>query len=336
VKMLRQKKIWIGFGTALLSTLLLVWCFRKVEWGVFLEHLENIKIYYLILGVTSTFIILLMKSFQIRVYLPPHKKLPLHRIFQVVSILMMTVSLLPFWGGHALFIYLLGHREGVGKTVALSIITLEQIVEGIGKLFIFGVVLLAVPLPPWMGRGIKSFLILVTAAFSVLLLLAYFFRDLDQKKGNARYPRLTQIYHLFFEWAHHLKPLKDWRTVGQAAFLSILMKCLETSAVFMVQKSFGVELPFYAPFLVVAALSLATVLPLSPGRLGVFEATAFVVYQSLGVDSTLAIALGLFIHMVHSLPLILTGYFVSLKIGFKRKEAFLDPPEGVVFAGGPS
>jgi uncharacterized membrane protein YbhN (UPF0104 family) len=100
-----------------------------------------------------------------------------------------------------------------------------------------------------------------------------------------------------------------------------------------VQKSFGLDLPFYAPLVILAALSLATMLPLSPGRLGVFEATLYFVYQSFGVEPTLALTLGLFIHLVHTLPFILTGYGVSLKLGFKKKDLADSAEKPILLAG---
>ena len=113
--------------------------------------------------------------------------------------------------------------------------------------------------------------------------------------------------------------------------LAVVMKGCELLAILLVQKSFGLELPFYAPLLVLGALGLATMLPLSPGRLGVFEATVYWIYQYLGVDPTSALALGLFIHMVHTLPFIFVGYAVSIKLGFKRKEAMeISAPTGAL------
>jgi uncharacterized membrane protein YbhN (UPF0104 family) len=80
------------------------------------------------------------------------------------------------------------------------------------------------------------------------------------------------------------------------------------AAVLAVQQSFGVALPWWSAVLVVAALSLSTMLPLAPANLGVFEATAFVVYRELGVSDQRALGLALVQHACFLAPMIVTGY----------------------------
>ena len=65
-----------------------------------------------------------------------------------------------------------------------------------------------------------------------------------------------------------------------------------------VQQAFGLDLPLYAPLLVVASLDLATMISITPGHLGIFEATLFFIYQYLGLGPTEAMILALFDHLV--------------------------------------
>jgi uncharacterized protein (TIRG00374 family) len=315
----RNKKSLIGIATTLASTILLFLCFRKVDWRAFLQNIEGIQIPYLLLGFLTTFTIILIKSLQIRIYLPREKKIPYFRVFQVVAILLMMVSILPFWGGHALFVYLLGKREKVGAITALSVVTLDQVLDGFGKVAVLGAAALIVPLPDWMKDGIRGLVLLVFVAYSITFFLAYRYKNFSPPAPSSR-PLWIKLRGFFYQWASNLKTLRDPGKISAVIFLSVLMRVIETLAVFWVQKSFGLELPLSASILVVAALSLATVLPVAPGRLGVFEAAVFSTYRGLGLDPTLAAVLALFVHLVHSLPLILTGYAMALKTGFHRRE----------------
>ena len=117
--------------------------------------------------------------------------------------------------------------------------------------------------------------------------------------------------------------------------LSLLMKGMEGLAVVLVQWSFGLSLPFYSSILVVAAVSLATFLPFSPGRVGIFEGAVYWAYKYLGLDDASALTLALFIHVVHSFPLILIGYGVSLKQGFHwKKVSFFSDENGTKILAG--
>src|SRR4029453_11724734 len=194
-------------------------------------------------------------------------------------VFLMTASLLPFWGGHALFVYLLGSREKVGKTVALSVLTVEQILEGFGKIALFAALAFMIAVPSWMEKGVRGALLAVLLGYGSLIFLAHFHRNYREGNSNAEGNLFQKSKGLFFRWARHLEALKDFRCVLGGVLLSILMKGLEVSAVFWVQRAFGVELPFYAPLFVAASLSLASMVPMAPGRLGVFEAAVFVVYQ---------------------------------------------------------
>ncbi len=317
--------------TITVSTVLLYLCLRQVDITHLWREIKNIRISFFLAGIAIFFLIIVLKSLQIRVYLPPSKKIAVGKIIRAVSILLMTVSLVPFWGGHAFFVYLLGHKEKIGKTLVLSIITMDQIIEGFGKLAIFAIVALVTPLPDWMKNGMLWLTGVVLLVYSLFFILATRYRNHEGHQIKPLQSKiLNKIYLTFIGLATQLKVIRDMRVISITLILSILMKGFETFAVLMVQKSFGVELPYYAPLLVVAALSLGTVLPLAPGRLGIFEATLFVTYRYLNVEATQAMTLAIFIHVVHTLPFVISGYLASLKLGLSRKNLRLDSENPLV------
>jgi uncharacterized membrane protein YbhN (UPF0104 family) len=60
--------------------------------------------------------------------------------------------------------------------------------------------------------------------------------------------------------------------------------------------------------LVLAALNLATLLPLVPGNVGVYEAVTVVAYGYLGVDADHALGIALVQHACYFVALALPGY----------------------------
>jgi uncharacterized protein (TIRG00374 family) len=331
-----QKKYRQFFLSALaivVPALLLFFCLRKFDLHLFARQMEEVRWSFLAFAFLLPAGILWAQSLQWQVFLPPDRKVPLLRMFNVTSLFSMLVNTVPFWGGHAFAVYLLGVREKVGKTAALSVITLEQIADGFAKLVIFAGIAFFYPFPEWMRAGVKGFVLLVLTVYLVLLLLAFRFRDHPEMTGLFKPIGWRRLFAFAATWAHHLHALRSFKKMVGGIFLAVLMKSGEALAIYWVQKAFGLNLPFYAPWVILGALSLATMLPLSPGRLGVFEATLYFVYQSFGVEPTLALTLGLFIHLAHTLPFILIGYGVSLKLGFKKKEIPSASKEAIFLAG---
>jgi uncharacterized membrane protein YbhN (UPF0104 family) len=91
-----------------------------------------------------------------------------------------------------------------------------------------------------------------------------------------------------------------------------LMMFAQTLGIWAVQKSLSLDLPMWTPILVMGALNLTTVLPVTPGNFGVYEGTVFLVYQFCGLAPELALSLALLQHLCFLLPMVGTGYLVLL------------------------
>ena len=106
--------------------------------------------------------------------------------------------------------------------------------------------------------------------------------------------------------------------------LALIMKGSEALAILAIQKSFGVDLPIWTIFLILASVSLVTMVPVSPGNLGVYEAAVFFVYQYLGLPVEQALGLALLQHICLLIPNIGTGYLILLYRNFYP----IRPPSG--------
>lgn len=306
---------------------LVYWIAQRIHLDLFIRALEDAHYHYLFFASLCTLTIILLNSWQFKIFLPKFGMVKFSKMIQLISIFSMSVNVLPFWGGHGLLVYLLGQREKVGKTVALSALTLDQITEGFAKLFLFSLVAFSGFLPSWMKVGMQSFILLIVGIYAILFFLAYKFRDHVDEWNDMSGPILGRLSKVFKKWAHHLQVLRNWPSFLMTVALATGMKILEVLAVYFTQVALGVDLGIMAAVVVVAALSLATALPLTPGRLGIFEGAAMLTYQYLGVDPTLGLALGVTIHAVHTLPFIVAGYLSSLKMGFKGVIPKIEAPD---------
>jgi uncharacterized membrane protein YbhN (UPF0104 family) len=108
--------------------------------------------------------------------------------------------------------------------------------------------------------------------------------------------------------AEALAPLRSPSRGGGALALALAKKLAELLAILCVQRAFGVELPFASAVLVLATLNLATLLPIVPGNVGVYEAATVIAYTYLGVAPELALGIALVQHACYFVALGMPGY----------------------------
>jgi uncharacterized membrane protein YbhN (UPF0104 family) len=112
-------------------------------------------------------------------------------------------------------------------------------------------------------------------------------------------------------WARELAILRSVRRAVGALLAVSAMKGAELLAIASVQWAYGVHLPFGGSLLVLAAVILATMVPISPGNLGTYEASVFLAYRHIGVAPELALSLAVVQHVCFMLPAVGVGYVLS-------------------------
>ena len=141
------------------------------------------------------------------------------------------------------------------------------------------------------------------------------------KEGQGATTFLGKVRNFVSHWAVHLEILRNARTFSFGLMLALLMMFAQTLGIWAVQKSLGLNLPFWAPILVMGALNLATILPLTPGNFGVYEGTAFLAYQFYGLSSETALSLAILQHLCFLVPMVGTGYLVLLFLTSAQKQS---------------
>ena len=251
--------------------------------------------------------------------LPQKISVPFVRIFQANSFMSTSCNTIPFPGGHAVGVMALARRAEVGHTVALSVLALDQLMEGFAKIFVLTLVAIFVPLPERMGQAILIFVIVIGLFASIMFYMAH--KKPRVREGQEIKSFTGKIRTLVSRWSVHLEVLRDVRTFSSGLLLALVMMLAQTLGIWAVQKSLGLDLPLWAPILVMGALNLATVLPITPGNFGIYEGTAFLVYQFCGLAPEAALSLALLQHLCFLVPMVGTGYLVLLFLTSAQKQS---------------
>jgi glycosyltransferase 2 family protein len=251
--------------------------------------------------------------------LPKKLSIPFVRVFQANSFMSTSCNTIPFPGGHAIGVMALARSTKVGHTVALSVLALDQLMEGFAKIFVLTLVAIFVPLPEIMGQAILVFIVAIGFFASIMFYFAH--KKPEAREGQEAVSFTGKVRAFVSRWSAHLEILRDIRIFSLGLLLALLMMFTQTLGIWAVQKSLNLDLPVWAPILVMGALNLATVLPITPGNFGIYEGTAFLVYQFCGLSPELALSLALLQHFCFLVPMVGAGYLVLLFLTSAQKES---------------
>lgn len=280
------------FVAAWLAASTFLWiALRRVDWSMLLRVLAHARLGWVAAAILLNALVLPVWSAGWYTLWPDASlgrstsrpsRLTLLELNALVSTLGNTV---PFMLGATTTIAMLAKRGRLGTKGAVTLMAFDQVLEGLTKIVLFGVVALTVPLPDWMSRGILL-VCLAVAAVIVAAALAY--------RGMRRQLVLPV-------------PVSVARgATSLVCFLGI--KALEMLAIVAVQRSLGLSLGLTSALFILTVVLLGTIVPVAPASLGPYELAAFAGYRYLGVQPDVCAALALLQHACFLIPAVGTGY----------------------------
>jgi uncharacterized membrane protein YbhN (UPF0104 family) len=284
--------------------LLLVVAVRRFDLGQLTLVLATARPAWVGLAIASYVAILPLWALQWCVLAPPSDEPRFTRMLGVIAMYSSVLNTTPLLVGEAAALMFLVVRAGISRAAALSMLAMDQLVLGVAKVTVLVMAAWLVSLPLWMERGMRALSLAV--ALLLVALLAVAWGDRTVARVALRLPeRGGRALHAV---AGALAPLRSpWRG-GSSLLLALLKKLAEVLAILCVQHAFGVSLPIGSAVLVLAALNLATLVPIVPGNVGVYEAAIVVAYAHLGVDAERALGMALVQHACYFVALALPGY----------------------------
>ena len=285
--------------------------FKTVDFDRVWKEIGNANAKWLVVAFLFNVSILFVWTSLWSILIPKNVFVSFSKLFQANSFMSTSCNTLPFPGGHAVGLLLLARLAKIKHSVALSVLALDQMMEGIVKVLVLTLAASFSPLPEQMQQGIQVFIGLILL-FSMMMFYAA--HKIPEVKSQAE--ETSSLFFKFKEfvsqWAGHLEVLKDYRVFSAGLTLALLMMALQALGIWAAQKSLGLELPFWTTILVMAALNLATILPLTPGNFGIYEATAFLIYKFSGLSPEMSLSLAFLQHICFLVPMAGTGWVVLL------------------------
>ncbi|MBI4674116.1 MAG: flippase-like domain-containing protein [Chloroflexi bacterium] len=268
----------------------------------------------------------LMRAVRWRFLLRSIKPIGLAHLFQVTVIGYMANDLLPFRIGELVRAYVLGETEKISKTATLVTIVLERIFDGVTMLIFIGAALFLLPSNAELGSvefSIRMLLLVGSILFATavvgLVIVARFRERFDHliHRVLARLPecwsaRGLKLMDSFF---HGLSVLRNPADALAALVFSIFAWLFEAGMYAVLAIGFGIALPFPVFVLATAVANLVTIVPSTPGYVGVFDVPVKAILVLFGVDPNVAASYTILLHAVLVVPVVLLGLVFTWRLG---------------------
>ena len=249
--------------------------------------------------------ILPLWALQWQLLAPSRPRAAFSTMLGVVAMTSTVLNTTPLLVGEAAGVYFLVTRAMLARTAAVSVLAMDQLFVGVAKLCVLSAAAAIVVLPAWMETGARGLLVVVLALMTGLVTLAW--RGEAVSVATARWipARITQLAAAV---GAALAPIRSPSLAGGALALALAKKAAEALAIVCMQRAFGLELPAASALVILAAVNLATLLPVVPGNVGVYEAAVVVGYSFFGVTPERALGIAVVQHACFFLALALPGY----------------------------
>ncbi|MBA3672618.1 MAG: flippase-like domain-containing protein [Gemmatimonadaceae bacterium] len=247
----------------------------------------------------------------------PSARNRLREMFGVASVASTVHTTTWLLAGEATTVVLLVSRVGLSRAEAVSVLAMDQAMVGFAKVVILCAAAMMAPLPEPLRRAIPATIVAVILLCTLLGWMARQHADLSARIA----PHAPRVERLLTSFGRGLAPLREQRRVAGVAARALLKKLCEIAAILCVQRAFGVELPVSSAIMVLAALDLATLIPVVPGNLGVYEGAVVWTYTRLGVVPEVALAMAVAQHAAYVVAAALPGYLWLLASGPFRRAA---------------
>jgi uncharacterized protein (TIRG00374 family) len=268
----------------------------------------------------ATVLTYLARSWRWGYLLSPVVRVPFGRLFSATAVGFMTGLVIPR-AGEVVRPYLVARRHPISTVAAFASIILERLLDLITVIFLFGLYLYALPAPAAQVKGplldtleAGGALAALGAVFVLALLAALHLRAPAALAFAERLlrpfpPRLARpVLDALRSFAQGLAVLEASPAhLLVIAGQSLLVWLPIALGLYWNNLAFGLDLPFHATFLLLAALTVGVAVP-TPGMVGGFHAAYLLALtEAFGVDRQTAAAAGIASHALTNVPVLLLG-----------------------------
>jgi uncharacterized protein (TIRG00374 family) len=259
---------------------------------------------WLVLAITCYAAILPLWAWQWRLLSPRAPGARPRGMLGVVALTSSVLNTTPMLVGEATAVVLLVTRAGLDRATALSVLAMDQLLVGVAKLCVLALAAVVAPLPDWMTRAVLGLLASILLLGAALVAAAWRHSHVEGVMARIIPRRAAAALGGF---AAALEPMRSAARGLPAFALAVLKKAAEVAAIVCIHRAFGLPGSIAVAIVVLAVLNLATLLPVVPGNVGVFEAAVVLALTRFGITAEQALGIAVVQHLCYFAALALPG-----------------------------
>jgi uncharacterized protein (TIRG00374 family) len=233
-------------------------------------------------------------------------------VFWATTIGYLYNSLLPARAGDVIRALAVSYWTGVSKSFVLASVFVERIAEVTGIALVSLLVLSVTEgAPDWINMAARLMTILSGVGIAILFLVP----DVGKRIGRSlsitpvHHPRCERVIQTFQQVLRGFRTLRDAMQVARLAVVTMMIWFLETWFTILIAQALGLPIGGAIGLLLLCALSLASVVPSTPGSIGVFQFVAVTMLTPFGFSPDDAIAYIVMFQLVQYLMVMIWGGF---------------------------
>lgn len=300
---------WLLPALWIVLTISIVVAARSLPWRGALDQVRRVQPGWLVAAVLANLSLIAIWAQEWRLLAPGPLRVSFSRMFEVVSVAAAVLNSVPFFAGEATGAAMLVGRAGLSRGAAISVLAMDQLLTGLVKIVLLGAAALIIPIPGWLRAGVLVLVVGVALLLGILVPLAHQW-EVIRNSLLSRPSMVRRFAARVVAIGRHLDAVRETHRASKVSLLSLGKKLIELLAVLAVQAAFGFGPSLPAAALVLAALAIATMIPVAPANLGFYEAAVFAAYRYVGVPTASALGMAVVQHLCFLLPMLTTGYLM--------------------------
>jgi uncharacterized protein (TIRG00374 family) len=318
---------WLRLAVSLLLSLLGLWFItRDVSLNEVLLALERARMQYVILGLVLISLTIAAKAWRWQLTFYTHDETPAFRhVFWALVLGQLVNTAVPFLRlGELARIYDFGARANQSRARALGTLVVEKVLDLIMLVLTLVVLVPFLVVPNFVG---KSGVILGIAGVTALLalIMGALRTDLALRLANILLAPLpdairNRSYNILTAGLEGIAALGSGRALFFLLLSSAVIALLSVMTPWVMFPALGISLGLVPAAAIHVVLTIGSVPPSTPAKVGVFEFLVAFMLRSFGVqDGALILAYTIIFHLVVVLPQIVFGGIAGLrKTGLKN------------------
>jgi len=295
----------------IISALAVYLSLRKIDFPALWVALRSVNYWFLTLAALLQLLCISLKGAGWRFLLVPAKKsVRVVSAIEVLAIGLMVNNLFPAKMGELARAYFMGKREGLPKSLCLSTVMVEHLLDVLVLTLFLLILLPLVSLPPWLRI---SGLLIGLVGVGAIVVLFFLMRREDKFLGWMT--KILGILPERFRAKIQLilaNAIQGFRAVTGRnilyAFGSLFaMWCAGYVLAYVVLHACRLDLPFQAAVMVVIFVAFGKIIPSSPASIGTYHYMVILVLTSFQVSKEAALGCAIILHAF--------AFFVEVALG---------------------